>query len=78
MNESRTAGIVGVVLSAVFVLGIMYLALAERLGINSAGPNVRLPVVATAGLPRCCSFETRSSAGFSAVAAASTFCSASA
>jgi hypothetical protein len=42
MNDSRTAGILGVVMSVVFVLGIMYLAFGEHLGIKSPGPNARV------------------------------------
>ena len=39
MDGSRTAHALGAVMSAVLVLGIMYLALGERFGIKSAGPN---------------------------------------
>ena len=39
MDESRTVRTLGVVMSALVVLGIMYLAVGERLGIKSAGPN---------------------------------------
>ena len=39
MDASRTAHTLGAVMSAVLVLGIMYLAVGERLGIKSAGPN---------------------------------------
>ena len=39
MNEPRPAEILGIVMSAVLVLGILYLALGERFGIKSAGPN---------------------------------------
>lgn len=46
MNDSRTAGILGVLMTVMFVLGIMYLAFGERLSIKSAGPNVRLHVEA--------------------------------
>ena len=35
MNDTRTAGILGVVMGAVFVLGIMYLTFGERVGIKS-------------------------------------------
>lgn len=42
MNDTRTATILGSLMSAVFVLGIMYLMFGERLGIKTAGPNVRL------------------------------------
>ena len=46
MDDSRTAGMLGVVLSFVLVLGVMYLAFGERLGIKSPGPNARLQVEA--------------------------------
>jgi hypothetical protein len=46
MNDSRTALIVGVVMSAVFVLGMTYLAFGERLGIKSPLPNARIPIEA--------------------------------
>ena len=46
MNDSRTAGIFAVLMGVVLVLGIMYLAFGERLGIKSAGPNVSLHVEA--------------------------------
>jgi hypothetical protein len=39
MEESRTVRTFGVVMSALLVLGIVYLAVGERLGIKSAGPN---------------------------------------
>ena len=42
MNNARIAGILGVIMSMVFVAGIVYLAFGERLGVKSAGPNVRL------------------------------------
>ena len=48
MNDTRAAGILGVAMSAVFVLGIMYLAFGERLGIKSPGPNARIPIEAAA------------------------------
>ena len=46
MNDSRTARILGVALSAVFVLGIAYLAVGERVGIKSPYPNARVPIEA--------------------------------
>ena len=46
MNDSRTAKILGVLMSAVFVLGIGYLAFGERLGVKSPGPDARLRVEA--------------------------------
>ena len=39
MNETRTARTFGTVMSAVLVLGIMYLSFGERLGIKRTGPN---------------------------------------
>ena len=42
MNDARIAGILGAIMSMVFVAGIVYLAFGERLGVKSAGPNVRL------------------------------------
>ena len=39
MNASRTAHTLGAVMSAVLVLGLMYLALGERFGIKPAGPD---------------------------------------
>ena len=39
MDGSRTAHVVGAAMSAVLVLGIMYLAVGERFGIKSAGPD---------------------------------------
>jgi hypothetical protein len=41
MNDARTAGILGAIMSMVFVAGIVYLTFGERLGVKSAGPNVR-------------------------------------
>jgi hypothetical protein len=46
MNESRTAGILGLAMSVVFVLGIAYLAFGERVGIKSPYPNARVPIEA--------------------------------
>ncbi len=48
MNNSHAAGILGVLMSVVVVLGIMYLAFGERLGIKSPGPNARPHVEAGA------------------------------
>ncbi len=42
MNDSRTAGIVGLAMSAVLVVGIAYLAFGDRLGIKSPYPNARI------------------------------------
>ena len=39
MDESRTARTLGIVMSALLVVGITYLAFGERLGVKSAGPN---------------------------------------
>jgi hypothetical protein len=39
MDGSRTVRALSIAMSAVLVLGIMYLAVGERLGIKSAGPN---------------------------------------
>jgi hypothetical protein len=39
MDEPRTACLLGGVMCALLVLGIMYLAVGERLGIKHAGPN---------------------------------------
>ena len=46
MNDSRTAGILGLAMSAVFVLGIAYLAFGERLGLKSPYPSARIPIEA--------------------------------
>ena len=46
MNDSRTAGILSVAMTAVFVLGIAYLAFGERVGIKSPYPNARVPIEA--------------------------------
>ena len=46
MNDSRAAGILGIAMTAVFVLGIGYLAFGERLGIKSPYPNARIPIEA--------------------------------
>jgi len=48
MNDSRTAGILAILMSVVLVLGIVYLAFGERLGIKSPYPNPRAPVAAAA------------------------------
>ena len=37
MNDARTAGILGIIMSVVFVASIAYLAFGERLGVKSAG-----------------------------------------
>jgi hypothetical protein len=39
MDGSRAAHTLGIVMCAVLVLGIMYLAVGERLGIKAAGPD---------------------------------------
>jgi hypothetical protein len=39
MTGSRTAQTLGVLMSAALVLGIVYLAFGEPLGIKSAGPD---------------------------------------
>jgi hypothetical protein len=46
MKESRTAGILGIAMTAVFVLGIAYLAFGERFGFKSPYPNARVPIEA--------------------------------
>ena len=46
MNDTRTAGILALAMSAVFVLGIAYLAFGERFGIKSPGPNARVAIEA--------------------------------
>jgi hypothetical protein len=39
MDESRTVRTLSIFMSVLLVLGILYLAVGERLGIKSAGPN---------------------------------------
>ena len=46
MNDTRAAGILGLVMSVVFVLGIAYLAFGERFGFKSPYPNARVPIEA--------------------------------
>ena len=46
MNDSRTAEILGLAMSAVLVVGIAYVAFGERLGIKSPYPNARIPIEA--------------------------------
>jgi hypothetical protein len=46
MNDSRPAQIVAIAMSAVFVLGMVYLAFGERLGIKSPLPNACIPIEA--------------------------------
>jgi hypothetical protein len=46
MNDSRTAGFLALAMSAVFVLGISYLAFGERLALKSPYPNARVPIEA--------------------------------
>jgi hypothetical protein len=39
MDESRTVRTLGIVMSALLVVGVMHLAVGERLGTKSPGPN---------------------------------------
>jgi hypothetical protein len=46
MNDSGGMGILGVIVGAVLVLGVIYFAFGERMGIRSAGTNTTVKVEA--------------------------------
>jgi len=39
MDGSRTARTLGMLMSAILALGIVYLAIGERIGVKTAGPD---------------------------------------
>ena len=46
MNDSGGIGIVGVVIGAVLVLGIIFFAFGDRMGLRNSGPNTTIKVEA--------------------------------
>jgi hypothetical protein len=51
MNDSGGMGILGVIIGAVLVLGIIYFAFGERMGIRSAGNTTTTVKVEAPKLP---------------------------
>jgi hypothetical protein len=47
VNNHRSATIVAIFLTGIFILGIGYLVFGEHLGIKSPGPNARTDRVGT-------------------------------
>ena len=46
MNDSGGIGILGVIVGAILVLGVLYFAFGERLGMRSPGGNTTVKVEA--------------------------------
>jgi hypothetical protein len=46
MNDSGGIGIVGVVIGAVLVLGIIFFAFGDRMGLRNSGPSTTIKVEA--------------------------------
>ena len=46
MNDSGGIGILGVIIGAVLVIGIIYIAFGDRMGLRNAGPTTTIKVEA--------------------------------
>jgi hypothetical protein len=46
MNDSGGMGILGVIIGAILVLGIIYVAFGDRMGLRNSGPSTTIKVEA--------------------------------
>lgn len=46
MNDSGGIGILGVIVGAVLVIGILYFSVGDKLGLRSSGPSTTIKVEA--------------------------------